>query len=82
MRGRKRVTEHRSLKRWSKLLLHSVITFTTPNVSQLALGNVISALGDKMKRGGQVPYHDSLLQDSFGGYIFYMYIYIYIYIYI
>ena len=38
---------------------------------QLALGNVISALGDKYKRGGHVPYRDSkltrLLQDSLGG---------------
>ena len=39
--------------------------------SQLALGNVISALGDKTKRGSHVPYRDSkltrLLQDSLGG---------------
>lgn len=39
--------------------------------SQLALGNVISALGDKMKKGNHVPYRDSkltrLLQDSLGG---------------
>ena len=38
---------------------------------QLALGNVISALGDKAKRGTHVPYRDSkltrLLQDSLGG---------------
>lgn len=38
---------------------------------QLALGNVISALGDKEKRGCHVPYRDSkltrLLQDSLGG---------------
>lgn len=38
---------------------------------QLALGNVISALGDKMKKGSHVPYRDSkltrLLQDSLGG---------------
>ena len=38
---------------------------------QLALGNVISALGDKAKRGSHVPYRDSkltrLLQDSLGG---------------
>lgn len=37
----------------------------------LALGNVISALGDDRKRGGHVPYRDSrltrLLQDSLGG---------------
>ncbi|VDQ09203.1 unnamed protein product [Trichobilharzia regenti] len=37
----------------------------------LALGNVISALGDKSKRGCHVPYRDSkltrLLQDSLGG---------------
>jgi kinesin family protein 4/21/27 len=41
------------------------------NCGLLALGNVISALGDKMKRGGHVPYRDSkltrLLQDSLGG---------------
>ena len=40
-------------------------------VLQLALGNVISALGDKAKRGSHVPYRDSkltrLLQDSLGG---------------
>ena len=38
---------------------------------QLALGNVISALGDETKRGCHVPYRDSkltrLLQDSLGG---------------
>ena len=41
------------------------------NCGLLALGNVISALGDKAKRGGHVPYRDSkltrLLQDSLGG---------------
>ena len=40
-------------------------------VFQLALGNVISALGDKTKKGHHVPYRDSkltrLLQDSLGG---------------
>lgn len=40
-------------------------------VFQLALGNVISALGDQTKKGGHVPYRDSkltrLLQDSLGG---------------
>lgn len=39
--------------------------------SQLALGNVISALGDRSKRSTHVPYRDSkltrLLQDSLGG---------------
>ncbi len=38
---------------------------------QLALGNVISALGDKTKKSSHVPYRDSkltrLLQDSLGG---------------
>jgi len=38
---------------------------------QLALGNVISALGDKSKKALHVPYRDSkltrLLQDSLGG---------------
>ncbi|CAH8855280.1 unnamed protein product [Trichobilharzia szidati] len=41
------------------------------NRGLLALGNVISALGDKSKRGCHVPYRDSkltrLLQDSLGG---------------
>lgn len=41
------------------------------NCGLLALGNVISALGDKAKRGSHVPYRDSkltrLLQDSLGG---------------
>ncbi|XP_068706448.1 kinesin-like protein KIF21A [Montipora foliosa] len=41
------------------------------NCGLLALGNVISALGDVMKKGSHVPYRDSkltrLLQDSLGG---------------
>ncbi|XP_052125712.1 kinesin-like protein KIF21A isoform X2 [Frankliniella occidentalis] len=41
------------------------------NCGLLALGNVISALGDKSKRALHVPYRDSkltrLLQDSLGG---------------
>ncbi|KAK3859205.1 hypothetical protein Pcinc_034655 [Petrolisthes cinctipes] len=41
------------------------------NCGLLALGNVISALGDATKRGSHVPYRDSkltrLLQDSLGG---------------
>lgn len=41
------------------------------NSGLLALGNVISALGDKTKRASHVPYRDSkltrLLQDSLGG---------------
>ncbi|XP_055997071.1 kinesin-like protein KIF21A isoform X5 [Ostrea edulis] len=41
------------------------------NCGLLALGNVISALGDKAKKGSHVPYRDSkltrLLQDSLGG---------------
>ena len=41
------------------------------NSGLLALGNVISALGDELKRGSHVPYRDSkltrLLQDSLGG---------------
>ncbi len=41
------------------------------NRGLLALGNVISALGDDEKRGSHVPYRDSkltrLLQDSLGG---------------
>uniref|UniRef100_A0A667ZQ51 Kinesin family member 21A n=1 Tax=Myripristis murdjan TaxID=586833 RepID=A0A667ZQ51_9TELE len=41
------------------------------NCGLLALGNVISALGDRCKRASHVPYRDSkltrLLQDSLGG---------------
>ncbi|XP_046730810.1 kinesin-like protein KIF21B isoform X2 [Silurus meridionalis] len=41
------------------------------NCGLLALGNVISALGDQSKKAGHVPYRDSkltrLLQDSLGG---------------
>ncbi|XP_035660435.1 kinesin-like protein KIF21A isoform X5 [Branchiostoma floridae] len=41
------------------------------NCGLLALGNVISALGDPKKKGSHVPYRDSkltrLLQDSLGG---------------
>lgn len=41
------------------------------NCGLLALGNVISALGDKSKRATHIPYRDSkltrLLQDSLGG---------------
>merc|ERR550532_3378177 len=41
------------------------------NSGLLALGNVISALGDPAKRGSHVPYRESkltrLLQDSLGG---------------
>lgn len=41
------------------------------NSGLLALGNVISALGDESKKGAHVPYRDSkltrLLQDSLGG---------------
>ena len=41
------------------------------NSGLLALGNVISALGDVAKRGSHVPYRDSkltrILQDSLGG---------------
>lgn len=41
------------------------------NCGLLALGNVISALGDKSKKASHVPYRDSkltrLLQDSLGG---------------
>ena len=60
-----------SWERWDRFVIHCCYYFTTAHVSQLALGNVISALGDKMKRGGHVPYRDSkltrLLQDSLGG---------------
>lgn len=51
-----------------------IIDFTLKELcvcSQLALGNVISALGDRSKRSTHVPYRDSkltrLLQDSLGG---------------
>ncbi|XP_013857560.1 kinesin-like protein KIF21B isoform X6 [Austrofundulus limnaeus] len=41
------------------------------NCGLLALGNVISALGDQTKKAGHIPYRDSkltrLLQDSLGG---------------
>ena len=33
----------------------------SPSLLQLALGNVISALGDKAKKGSHVPYRDSKL---------------------
>jgi hypothetical protein len=43
----------------------------TINCGLLALGNVISALGDERKRGHHVPYRESkltrMLQDSLGG---------------
>ncbi|XP_024518424.1 chromosome-associated kinesin KIF4A isoform X1 [Selaginella moellendorffii] len=43
----------------------------TINCGLLALGNVISALGDERKRGQHVPYRESkltrILQDSLGG---------------
>lgn len=42
-----------------------------PVAPQLALGNVISALGDESRKASHVPYRDSkltrLLQDSLGG---------------
>lgn len=42
-----------------------------PCFFQLALGNVISALGDTTRKVSHVPYRDSkltrLLQDSLGG---------------
>ena len=41
------------------------------NCGLLALGNVISALGDEKRQGAHVPFRDSkitrLLQDSLGG---------------
>ena len=41
------------------------------NSGLLALGNVISALGDETRRATHIPYRDSkltrLLQDSLGG---------------
>lgn len=55
------------------------------NCGLLALGNVISALGDVTKKSLHVPYRDSkltrLLQDSLGGkylkdFIIYFYIYV------
>ena len=55
----------------SSLISTSVLLHLLPFCSQLALGNVISALGDKSKRASHVPYRDSkltqLLQDSLGG---------------
>jgi hypothetical protein len=58
------------LARVSSLLLLTCGTVASLQ-GLLALGNVISALGDDRKRGGHVPYRDSrltrLLQDSLGG---------------
>ena len=49
------------------LLIESI----TINTGLLALGNVISALGDPKKKSSHVPYRDSkitrLLKDSLGG---------------
>ena len=59
----------RSLRTSSHLHVSLVCFF--PLSLQLALGNVISALGDRSKRSTHVPYRDSkltrLLQDSLGG---------------
>lgn len=50
---------------------NDIISFYYFLLDQLALGNVISALGDSTKKGSHVPYRDSkltrLLQDSLGG---------------
>lgn len=59
------------LTQLSRVVPHSPCTSTLQGL--LALGNVISALGDEKRRlpGGHVPYRDSkltrLLQDSLGG---------------
>lgn len=51
--------------------MKSFLPFVSCLFDQLALGNVISALGDRSKRASHVPYRDSkltrLLQDSLGG---------------
>ena len=57
---------------WNDCKMHVNCPWTIHLCSpQLALGNVISALGDEDKRGCHVPYRDSkltrLLQDSLGG---------------
>ncbi|GLH06029.1 uncharacterized protein GBIM_11552 [Gryllus bimaculatus] len=50
---------------------HAIFTLHVKQQRLLALGNVISALGDKAKKALHVPYRDSkltrLLQDSLGG---------------
>lgn len=56
-------------KHWKVSLLFLFCKYSSS--PQLALGNVISALGDRSKRATHVPYRDSkltrLLQDSLGG---------------
>lgn len=51
------------------------------NCGLLALGNVISALGDRSRKALHVPYRDSkltrLLQDSLGGNYYVLTFYIY-----
>lgn len=48
-----------------------VVESITINTGLLALGNVISALGDPKKKSSHIPYRDSkitrLLKDSLGG---------------
>ena len=65
---KKRVTA--SLERWHRFFLHSCRYFYHYSCLTVAIGNVINTLGDKMKRGGHVPYRDSkltrLLQDCLG----------------
>ena len=60
-----------SIVAWFVLLNLSSFNIPFAFVFQLVLGNVISILGDPMKKAAHVPYRDSkltrLLQDSLGG---------------
>uniref|UniRef100_A0A8C2P6Y6 Kinesin motor domain-containing protein n=1 Tax=Capra hircus TaxID=9925 RepID=A0A8C2P6Y6_CAPHI len=64
-------TDNKVISESSQMNEFETLTAKFHFVDLLALGNVISALGDKSKRATHVPYRDSkltrLLQDSLGG---------------